>query len=124
METKKIANQLSEIIKKASDSGFSVDPTATTFITEQCRKGKKHGSIVKMADCAVAALALIAGGMEIAEEKNSNRIDIDDIKEGWSKKLGGTCPVYRCMRRTVFDKIGPLKDTMPYFKRLIEDIKE
>jgi hypothetical protein len=121
-----------KVILLAGDMGHHIDPGARKTVKFYCDKAEQGGLISDNRDYATCVSALISAGIEKATQNSSVIVTEDLIKEGWETKLsiyaggvgGAACPPWKCVRRSVLDRVDSLKITMPTFKDLLGAIEE
>lgn len=115
---------LSSIVGETRAQGFTIHPKTSQLVKRHVTRALAVGTIASERDVALSAAALVAGGMETAEQAGRKSIRPADVAQGWELIQTINCPPHRCLFRSVIERTDDLERTSPAFGRLIRGIRE
>ena len=104
---------------------FRIYPSAELLINRWISRGVSKSTINPGEDVTICSAAIIASAIEVARERRSRVISVNDVHTAWTTILAyDLCtPPWRCMARSVTGRIDKLRGEVPGFEQVLEQLK-
>jgi hypothetical protein len=106
-------------------SNYVIHPSAMKLVKSYVNRARLTGLVKNPYDSAVGMRALVAAGMAKASENKTKFVKPKHIEMGWSEKLsvgGGNCPPHLCIARSILMRTEELRESLPHFKEMLDEI--
>jgi hypothetical protein len=110
---------LQDLAATVHSQGFVVHPTTSRVVKRHLVRAVQAGTIAGEKEIRLSAMALMAGAMETAAQAGRRQLRAADVEEGWRDHIMMiNHPPQRCLRRSVVERVGELRESLPAFQRM------
>lgn len=108
---------------EVENQGFKIFPSTEQAVVHVIARGVSSGVIQNEQDATLSAAALLAAGVQEADEQGTVLVRAGHVRRGWRERLastGGNCPPHKCMRSSILMKAEVLRAELPGFKDIAD----